>query len=404
MIKNNPISFEGQLGKFAEIKKEQAEAKIERLKLKKTKDDSFDKAGKTYSKTVYGTMAEANKHSENANAHFQLGNDIYKFNNKLSKQNKKDAIKKAKEAANQEKQDANRIFEQTKYQTDRVSNVLLNIATTSDIQVKEAEGELSGVQGITAHLLAAKHKISDNLSETTKEALDNTVTDALRQTIGLEKQFENIIDEKTESAALNRLTALNTIETTGNESKATLKSKNKQIENVKKEALKQCEKDAKERLKSNKELLAKYAQRGIDEATIAYKMNQEMYAQRLETAIINVKALVNPGKGLPSLASRAVGMGKVGEGCTATLVNVITRSLVLPDYIIGLESKLGALNAADTILEKGSANQKAAIAASLEIAAETIVNRTDKLEVLEKIAELDTKIDALNGKGIVEVL
>ncbi|MGD9580465.1 MAG: hypothetical protein AB7V50_03770 [Vampirovibrionia bacterium] len=149
--------------------------------------------------------------------------------------------------------------------------------------------------------------------------------------------------------------------------------------------------------RAKKQTISASIQEYQDQAGADYKKAADVQKdlRQLDRTVTKLKVLsfIASSKNLAPIAEEMVGLGKFGEGATPAVVTRIVNSLSASKLFSSVAGKIGAAEAAEVVIRKGSDNQRTAMTSSIKLKSSPIVENANSLEVLNALDKLDKAED-----------
>ncbi|MEW5821603.1 MAG: hypothetical protein AB1782_15530 [Cyanobacteriota bacterium] len=398
----SPLSFNGGLGDALKTKESKLELKKKHLEATQGTKDAYAEGIAERFVDYVDTFSKADK--------AELEGDV-KYGEMVS--GAKDARGKAKLSAKEE-------YEQGKIQAQNRLEALRGLADTFEAELNsvaahskqladEAKTNLKEIGKTAKPLRAAVSKMAkstvgeaEEVADSVKEAgkavagAKDALSAAMQKVAALEQKEEKLRDLHLAHADGMKDAAKGIKKDGYNIAKTTYLGKLAELKEEKAQALDDAKEAYREAIKEAKDVLQEYQDLSGADREKAQRLYNEL--RKMDNAVtkIKIQAMIIRATNLPNLAATAIGLGKIGEGATPSIVNRVVRTLTNPDWLASVKGKLGAIGAADLFLKEGSDNQKVAMGTGIELNANQIVEKTNSLEVIEELKALDQEVDKLN--------
>ncbi|MEW5819826.1 MAG: hypothetical protein AB1782_06515 [Cyanobacteriota bacterium] len=398
----SPVSFNGGLSDALKLKESQLEMKRKNLQAKAGAEQTANgEAGK-----IREQLGDLFVSSEDT---FERGFNRYDAIVDKAKGEKSNAVKSAKESYQESKLEAKKVLEETRVQTDNLVAELKSVATHAQQLADEAKANLKEIDKTAKPLRKAMGnmaKVSINeaseVAGSVKEAQNavsgakDALSVAMKKVADLEEKEEKLNAKHSQEAIEAKISAKAKKKAGYGAAKSTYLGELAELKEEKAQALDEAKEAYRKAVREAKDVLDEYcdlagADRRKAESLLAELKNMEASVNK-----IKLQALYTRATNLPNIAAAAIGLGKMGEGATGSIVSRVIRTLTHPDWLASIKGKLGAIGAAELLVKEGSDNQKVAMGTGIELNAGKIVEKTNSLEVIEELKALDQEVEKLN--------
>ena len=401
----SPVSFNGSLGNAIEDKKSALKHKKDALTAERNLTDQFGQLTTDKFEAAEALFKSASdKTTEGKNQNNLMMSDAKDARMEGLKQTTKDGVEDIKNAlttlreSRAQARDFAAKIEELAYEADK-----LRYAAEADLKVvsKDNKQLSKALEAMTKGEMQELDDVSETVakSQQARSKAVQAAEEAIATVSQLKTDTETLISEKLEEAAEKRG------EAKGAKSGGYAAARKSLIADLVKAkedsatSLSNVRDAYRVAVKEAKALLQEYQDLAGADREKGNALKEELGKMEQTVNKLNRQAFYTRATNLLTLATETLGLGEAGKGATEKVVNRIIRTLKSSDWFTGVAGKVTAVDAARLFIKEGDSDQKTLVGSKVNLNAMTMVQKTNSLEVLEGMEQLDKDIDSLQVEG-----